>query len=107
MAQYALRTPEDLRRLFSALGDDMEHETGALSVAQVDAMALEAAENDGAFAALGLTLVVALAAGWSAIRGYQRNMDSMPWGVTWGVLGFLFPVPAVVYSAVKQTPAQL
>lgn len=106
MAQFALRTPDDVRRLFSALGDQMEHEA-ALSVADVDAMALEQVEDDGAFVALTLSVLAAAAAGWSAVKGYQRNMGSMPWGVTWGVLGFLFPVPAVVYSAVKQTPAQL
>jgi hypothetical protein len=101
---YKLRTPEDVRRLFSALGDALVHESGALSLAELDQLALAAPEDDGSFAALYLSLVVAVAAGFSAIRGYQRNSGSMPWGVAWGALGYLFPVPAVVYSAVVQRP---
>jgi len=104
MAQYKLRTPDDVRRLFSALGDEMTHE--ALSVADVDTMALEQPEDDGFVTTLTLSLLVALAAGFSAVRGYQRNAGSMPWGLTWGALGYLFPVPAVVYSAVVQRPLQ-
>lgn len=99
---YKLRTPDDVKRLFSALGDEMQHET--LSIAMVDEMALSAAPGmeEGALSALALSVAVAIAAGWSAIQGYQRNAGSMPWGLTWAALGFLFPVPAVVYSAVKQ-----
>lgn len=107
MAAYELRNPDDVRRLFSALGDQMEHEAGALSVAELDQMALQAVEDDGSMFALGLTLLVAAGAAWSAVRGYQRNDGSVPWGVAWGALGYLFPVPAIVYSAVAQRPLEL
>ena len=102
---YQLRTPEDMWRLFSALGDTMDHESGGLSIAQVDELALgaELTEEEGLYG-LGLSLLVAVAAGWSAIKAYERNNGSMPWGLTWGVTGFLFPVPAAIYSAVAQRP---
>jgi hypothetical protein len=104
MPTYTLRTPDDLRRLFSALGDALVHESGALSVAELDQMALAAPEDEGNFMGLYLSVLVALAAGFSAVRGYQRNAGSMPWALTWGTMGYLFPVPAVVYSAVVQRP---
>ncbi|MEE8615518.1 MAG: hypothetical protein V3T11_09950 [Roseateles sp.] len=105
MAQFALRTPDDVRRLFSALGDELTHETGALSVTDIDNMALNGVGLDALdevdATGLGITVLVAMAAGWSAIKAYERNQHQMQWGLAWGVLGGLFPLPAVVYSAVK------
>jgi hypothetical protein len=102
MAQLALRTPDDVRRLFSALGDDLTHETGALSVAEIDELALSGDLEEINVAGLGITLLVAVATSWVAIKGYERNHHAMGWGVTWGALGFLFPLPAMIYSAVKE-----
>jgi hypothetical protein len=96
---YALRTPDDIRRLFSALSDDLTHEN--LSLTAVDAEALAPPEDDGLLTSLGISLLIAVAAGWTAVKGYERNMGSVPWGVTWGVTGFLFPVPAIVYTAIQ------
>jgi hypothetical protein len=101
MASMSLRTPDDVRRLFSALGDDLTHEDGALSIAQIDEMALSDFEEPVDGSSLGLTLLVAVATGWAAIKGYERNDESMGWGLTWASLGYLFPIPAVIYSAVK------
>ena len=102
MAALKLRTPEDVRRLFSALGDEMTHE--ALSVADVDQLALYGSsgldETDSQV--LGLSMLVAMASAWTAIEGFKRNSGSMLWGIGWGLLGFLFPVPAVVFSAVTR-----
>jgi hypothetical protein len=104
MNQLSVRTPDDVKRLFSALGGvALTHESGGLSVAQVDELSLSG--SMGGFGELDmgfvLSLLVAAAAGYSAIRGYERNQGSMPWGLGWGLLGWAFPVPSVVYSAVK------
>ena len=103
MAQLTLRTPDDVRRLFSALGDvPLTHESGHLSVADVDQMALAGDLGDEVdMAVLGVSLIVAMASGWAAIKGYQRNQGSMGWGLTWAGLGFMFPLPAVAYTAYK------
>jgi hypothetical protein len=104
MVQLSLRTPEDVKRLFSALGDvPLTHESGGLSVAQVDELSLSGAlegfgELDTGFV---LSLLVAAAAGYSAIKGYERNQGSLSWGLSWGVLGWAFPLPSVVYAAAK------
>ena len=102
MATISLRTPDDVKRLFTALGDvPLMHEGGGLSVAQLDEMSLSGAGEEIDMTAVGVSVLVAVAAGYSAIKGFQRNMGSMPWGVGWGVLGWLFPVPSVVYATVK------
>lgn len=106
-ARMSLRTPDDVRRLFSALGDEMRHEASGmgLSVAQIDELALEGSLEDFDWPALGLSFLVAAATGYTAIRGFQRNDDSMWWGLGWGALGFLFPVPATVFTAVQEARA--
>jgi hypothetical protein len=103
MTQLALRTPDDVRRLFSALGDDLTHETGALSVADIDQLSLSGDLDMGvATEGLGLTLLVAMLTAWVAIKGYERNQHQMGWGLGWGALGFMFPLPSAIYSAVKE-----
>jgi hypothetical protein len=103
MPQLALRTPDDVRRLFSALGDDLTHETGALSVADIDQLSLSGDLDMGiATEGLGLTVLVAVLTAWVAIQGYERNEQQMGWGLAWGALGFLFPLPSAVYAAVKE-----
>jgi hypothetical protein len=99
---YQLRTAADVKRLFSALGDELEHESmgDSLSLATVEQDALQAYTPED-LSSLYISLLVAGATGWAAIKGFQRNAGSVPWGLAWGVLGFMFPVPAVVYSAVK------
>ncbi len=102
MATFSLRTPDDVKRLFSALGDvPLTHETGALSVAQLDELALSQSDEPIEWGSVGLSLFVALAAGFSAIKGFERNNADLQWGLGWGLLGWLFPVPSVVYAAYK------
>ena len=48
--------------------------------------------------ALALSVLVAMAAAWVAVRAYERNDRSMPWALAWGALGYLVPVPAVAAS---------
>jgi hypothetical protein len=98
-AALKLRTPDDVKRLFSALGDDLTHED-ALSVADVDQLAL-AEMPDIDWTGVGISILVTLAAGYSAVQGYRRNNGSMGWALAWATLGYLFPTPAVIYSAVK------
>lgn len=102
MANLTLRTPDDVRRLFSALGDDLTHERGALSVSDVDQMSLEAMEEVDP-TGLILTLAVAVLSGFIAIRGYERNDESMGWGMTWASLGFMFPVPSLIYTSLQRS----
>ncbi len=101
MATMRLRTPEDLRRLFSALGDELVHES-IMDVTQIDEMAMEGILEDVDWGALYISALVALATGYAAIRGYERNDGSLGWGLGWGALGFLFPVPAAGYTLLKQ-----
>lgn len=101
-AKFALRTPDDVRRLFSALGDvPFTHESGGLSVAQLDELALSQAVEEIDWSSIGVSLAVAAAAAFSAIKSFERNQGSMPWGVGWGLLGWMFPVPSVAYAAYK------
>ncbi len=100
MANLKLRTPDDVRRLFSALGDDLTHESGGLSVSEIDQMSLEAMEEVDP-TGLVLTLLVAVLSGFVAIRGYERNGESMGWGLTWAGLGFMFPLPTLLYSSIR------
>lgn len=106
MADFQLRTPDDVRRLFSALGEDLTHESAGLSVSQLDQMSLEAAEplslDEINVTGLSLSLLVAVATSWVAIKGFQRNRGSLGWGLAWGGFGLLFPAPAVVYTALKR-----
>jgi hypothetical protein len=100
MAQIKLRSPEDVKRLFSALGDDMSPYASDLSVHDVDQVTLsEIPDID--WTGVGVSLLVVAAASYSAVQGYRRNNGSTGWGVAWGLLGFLWPTPAVVYSALK------
>lgn len=101
MANLKLRTPDDVRRLFSALGDDLTHESGGLSVSEIDQISLEAMEEVDP-AGLLLTLLVATLSGFIAIRGYERNHESMGWGLTWAGIGFLFPLPSLVYASLRK-----
>lgn len=100
-----LRTPDDVRRLFSALGDDLRHDKYGLSVAEVDEMALSASLEQTDWPSVGLSILVAMTTAWSAIRGYERNAENLLWGMGWGVLGFMFPVPAVAYTAYSEARA--
>lgn len=100
-----LRTPGDVRRLFSALSEDLTHEEYGLSVADVDELALSGELEQTDWPSVGLSLLVSLATGWSAIRGYERNAESLAWGLAWGALGFMFPVPAVAYTAYTEARA--
>lgn len=101
MANLKLRTPDDVRRLFSALGDDLTHESGGLSVSDIDQMSLEVMEDVDPTGLL-LTLLVATLSGFIAIRGYERNNESMGWGLAWAGLGFMFPLPSLVYASFRQ-----
>lgn len=101
MANLQLRTPDDVRRLFSALGDDLTHESGGLSVSEIDQMSLEAMEEVDP-TGLFLTLLVATLSGFTAIRGYERNNESMGWGLAWAGIGFLFPLPSLAYAAIRK-----
>jgi hypothetical protein len=99
-AALKLRTADDVKRLFSALGDDLSNDSSDLSVHDVDQLALaEMPEVD--WTGVGISLLVTIAAGYSAVQGYRRNNGSMGWALSWAVLGYLFPTPAVLYSAVK------
>jgi hypothetical protein len=83
----------------------MEHEPYGLSVADVDEMALLGEETPTDWESVMLSLLVALAIGWTAIQGYERNAESLTWGLGWGALGYLFPVPAVAFTAYSQARA--
>jgi hypothetical protein len=97
-----LRSPEDVKRLFSAVYD-VSGAMSDLTLADVDALALQN-QDEGLSAvdtnSLALSLLIALATGWVAIRGYERN-GSLGWGLAWGVFGYLLPVPAVAISAYR------
>ena len=96
-----LRTPDDITRLFSALGDNLTHEDGGYgTLSDIDAMTLSATEADSG-RGVALSIAIAVAAGWVGIRGYNRNYQSMGWGLAWAGLGYVFPIPAVIYTAVK------
>lgn len=106
MANLQLRNADDLKRLFSALGEDLTHESAGLTPAQeLDQLALGMASVDELEAVdtqgLLITVLVAAAASWVAINAYERNRSSMGWGVAWGSAGLLFPIPAIAYTALK------
>lgn len=98
-----LRSPDDVKRLFSALGSLPRPETD-LTVSDIDTLALHGdTDNLDAFDAIDpnsfmLSLLVAFATGWVAIRGYERN-KSVSWGLAWAAFGYLLPVPAIVASS--------
>lgn len=96
----ALRTPDDVKRLFSALGDPLTHESGGFSLASLDETGLnELGEGDSR--ALLLNLAVAAAVGWSAINAYERNARSIGWGLTWAGVSYFFPISSVIYTGVR------
>ena len=95
-----LRSPDDVRRLFSALGELPAPQVD-LSVSDVDQLALAGRSNplddiDGG--SFFLSLLVALSVGWVAIRGYERNGRSVGWALTWAAFGYLLPLPAIGLS---------
>jgi hypothetical protein len=92
-----LRSPDDVKRLFSAIGGG--YGLSDLTLAEVDTLALhkgaDLSEIDVPI--LALSLAVALVTGWVAIRGFDRN-HSMSWGLAWAGFGFLYPLPAIALS---------
>lgn len=97
-----LRSPDDVKRLFSALGE-LAPDLSAVSLSDVDALALSGSGGGGSLdeidtSSFALSLLVALSIGWVAIRGYERNGRSVPWGLAWGAFGYLLPIPAVAAS---------
>lgn len=97
-----LRTPDDITRLFSALGDNLTHEDGGYgTLSDIDEMSLSSLEEGDSGRGVAVSIAVALAAGWVGICAYNRNRQSMGWGLTWAGLGYFFPIPAVIYTAVK------
>ncbi len=97
-----LREQTDPKRLFSALADGLVDEEST-SLTQFEENMLAAptdADMQLAFWGLFLSMGVAAAAAWSAIRAYERNNESMAKGITWGMLGAFFPLPTVVVTAV-------
>jgi len=108
MAKLALRTPDDIKRLFSALGDDLEHEAMGLSDIQaIDLATLGATQGLDEFDAKGFMVMAAVAAAtaWAAIRGYERNYQSLGHGLAWGTAAFMFPLPTLAYSVIADRRA--
>jgi hypothetical protein len=104
-----LRSPDDVKRLFSALRSELPP-VSELTLADVDALALAGGSDSGGLSeidmsSLGLSLLVALATGWVAIRGYERGGGSMGWGLAWGLFGYLLPLPAVAASYYQDVTA--
>ena len=102
-----LRSTDDVKRLFSAFGDLSLGGTD-LSLHDVDEASLFVSRPGGIDLAdlsevdtgsLLLSLAVASATGWTAIKAYERNGRSVGWGLVWATLGFLMPLPAVAYAA--------
>jgi hypothetical protein len=100
-----LRSPDDVKRLFSALGDVPTPDMG-LTVSDVDTLALYGGTESSLDAidpnSFLLSILVALTTGWVAIRGYERNR-SMAWGLTWAAFGYLLPLPAIAASYYQDT----
>ena len=102
-----LRDSTDVKRLFSALGDTDDYlDINVDDLVQVDEQILVANDIQGLAevdsGALTLSILVALASGWVAIRGYERHNRSIGWGLTWAAFGFLMPLPALAVSAFQQ-----
>lgn len=95
----SLRPSDDVKRLFSALGEAPGDPT-ELSLAQLDEYSLTPANAlaDIDLSSFSLSALVAVATAWVAIRGYERNHRSIGWGLIWGVFGYLLPIPAVAVS---------
>ncbi len=99
-----LRPATDIKRLFSALGESPFDETTDLVRIDEQALVVDAplaSLEDLDIGVASISLSIALVAGWVAIKGYERNGQSLGWGLTWAALGWLMPVPALVVSAVK------
>jgi len=95
-----LRSPDDVKRLFSALGE-MPASQADLSVSDVDQLALldggsPLDDIDGG--SFFVSLLVALSVGWVAVRAYERNNRSVGWALTWAAFGYLLPLPAIGLS---------
>lgn len=102
-----LRTADDIKRLVSAFGDFSEplaqtdlslHDVEDLALQPQATVSLDDIDTSG----LLLSTLVAVATGWVAIKGFERNAGSMGWGMTWAALGFLMPLPAVLYAALQK-----
>lgn len=93
-----LRSPDDVKRLFSALSG-LEASNEDLTLADVDSLALQgsSALSEVDSSSVALSLLVAMATGWVAIRGYERN-KSVSWGLAWAGFGYLWPLPAIAAS---------
>lgn len=101
-----LRSPEDVKRLFSALGS-LPPDPAQESLADIDALSLQpVGALDGVETnSLALSLLVALATGWVAIRAYERSR-SLGVGLAWASFGYLLPLPAIAasyYSDIRST----
>lgn len=100
-----LRESTDLKRLFSALGEAQDDVLpDDLTLLDEQSLIISpplAGFEDFDTVGTGLSLFVALAAGWAAIKGYERNGRSIGWGLTWAAFGWLAPLPTLVVSAVK------
>lgn len=101
-----LRPAHDALRLFSALADADDF-SDQLSLYDIDLAAVQPIDPAAAAAAgvtalaILLSLSVAAAVGWVAIKGYERNHGSMGWGIVNAVTGYVLPVPAAIYTAVR------
>jgi len=97
-----LRSPDDVKRLFSALGE-LPAPHVDLSVSDVDQLALMggpglSALDDIDGNSFALSVLVALSVGWVAVRAYERNGKSVSWALSWAVFGYLLPLPAIGLS---------
>jgi hypothetical protein len=84
-------------RLVSVLG---EHDT--LESYSLEGDGLQPDAYGALLLPLLVTAAVGAAAGWSAIKGYERTR-SMPWGLAWGALSVAFPLPALIATAVLRS----
>ena len=99
-----LRNPDDLRRLFSALGEDLaRYDATDPSLTDIEIAALQAPTTEFNAAALVLSVLVGLATGWVAIRGYERSGRSMSKGLLWGTAGLFFPLPTLVLTGIFES----
>lgn len=105
MSALQLRAPDDFRRLLSALSPvPFEDPAVDLSLYDIDERALMQRSEpalsldniDGS--ALALSVLVAMATAWVAVRAYERHGESMTWALAWGAFGYLLPLPAVAAS---------
>lgn len=98
-----LRSPDDLRRLFSALGDGLERYDADLNLTDIEIAALQAPTGEFNAAGLVISLVIALTTGWVAIRGYERSGRSVSRGLLWGTAGLFLPVPTLIVTGILES----